>query len=246
MFRQRLNLSSRYECCASLRHIGDIDRDVAASVQKNAPETGHAFGLRSRSTLSMRFDLGRTGSYHGTPMDAKSFGSIIRQWRIEADISQTELGDRSGLSRKIIYGIEKGRHRFDPKKVVLLCRALDRSVDELARVWSHHFLEQIQETERGMLGSERVLPQPAPGAESPLQRPEPSVSSPFEEEIDAIAARVKETFQKHQAETLARVEKLLAQAGYILPTLSTTARRPRSRVSRKGRVKTKTDSSRRS
>jgi transcriptional regulator with XRE-family HTH domain len=181
-------------------------------------------------------------------MDAKSLGPIMRRWRIEAKLSQEELGQEAGLSRKVIAGIENGTRKFDQNKLVLLCRVLDRTVDQLTQTWSQALLETLRAAERDMDGAVDRAPEPAPAVPAAVPPPEPALSPALEKAIDRMADQfrdqVKDMFQASQKELLARVEKMIAQAPLSSPPSATSPRGAHSRVSRKGRVKTPGNSGR--
>jgi transcriptional regulator with XRE-family HTH domain len=182
-------------------------------------------------------------------MDAKSLGPIMRRWRIEAKLSQAELGEEAGLSRKVIAGIENGTRKFNQNQIVLLCRVLDRTVDQLTQTWSQALLETLQAAEREMDDPvDRAPEQTAQAVPAAIPQPEPILSGALEKAIDKMADQFRDqfrdVFQISQKELLGRVEKMIAQATAFSPQPSTSPQRTRSRVSRKGRVKTPANSGR--
>lgn len=181
-------------------------------------------------------------------MDAKSLGPIMRRWRIEAKLSQAELGQEAGLSRKVIAGIENGTRKFDQNQIVLLCRVLDRTVDQLTQTWSQALLETLRAAERELDDPGDRAPEPAQAAPATVPQPEPILSAALEKAIDTLADQFRDqfrdVFQVCQNDLLSRVEKMIAQAAVFVPPSSTSPQRARSRVSRKGRVKTPASSGR--
>ncbi|HJX27610.1 MAG TPA: helix-turn-helix transcriptional regulator [Thermoanaerobaculia bacterium] len=174
-------------------------------------------------------------------MDAKSLGPIMRRWRIEAKLSQAELGQEAGLSRKVIAGIENGTRKFDQNQIVLLCRVLDRTVDQLTQTWSQALLETLRAAEREMEDPADRAPEPTPAAPAAVPQPEPALSPALEKAIDKMTDQFRnqfrDVFEISQKELLSTVEKMIAQAAAFAPPSSTLPQRARSRVSRKGRVK---------
>jgi class 3 adenylate cyclase/tetratricopeptide (TPR) repeat protein len=64
----------------------------------------------------------------------ESFGSLVRRYRREAELSQEALAERAGLSIRAVRDIESGsKHRPRPDTVQLLVDALDLPADEQAR-----------------------------------------------------------------------------------------------------------------
>ena len=55
----------------------------------------------------------------------------VRALRKELGLSQEELGKRCGVSRQTINAIEKGDYNPTIKLCVAICRALDKTLDEL-------------------------------------------------------------------------------------------------------------------
>ena len=63
--------------------------------------------------------------------DAAAFGSLLKQHRRDAWLTQEDLAERSGLSVRTIRGLERGEgHRPRPDTVDLLARALGLSEEE--------------------------------------------------------------------------------------------------------------------
>ena len=55
----------------------------------------------------------------------------MKQARAEAGLSQQELADKLGVSRQTINAIEKGDYNPTIKLCVGICRALERTLDDL-------------------------------------------------------------------------------------------------------------------
>ena len=152
-------------------------------------------------------------------MNTKSLGAILKDWRLEKNLSQGQLGKSAGISRRIVGNIERGERKLDNQDLVRLCRALGRSVEELVLSWSRSSLEELRQIERALHGSEQTaLAQTASGS--------------IDEIIDGIADHLKELYHRAQADLL---QKLQLQMGVPrspshLPPAD--LQRTRSRVSR--------------
>ena len=55
----------------------------------------------------------------------------LKAARAGLDLSQQELAERVGVSRQTISAIEKGDYNPTIKLCIAICRALDRTLDEL-------------------------------------------------------------------------------------------------------------------
>ncbi|NCB51709.1 MAG: transcriptional regulator [Clostridia bacterium] len=55
----------------------------------------------------------------------------MKSARAALDLSQQDLADAVGVSRQTINAIEKGDYNPTIKLCVAICRALDRTLDEL-------------------------------------------------------------------------------------------------------------------
>ena len=55
----------------------------------------------------------------------RRWGDCIKRWRLEADWSQTDLAEKTGMSRSSIAGIEKGRN-FSVGSLIAIARALEK------------------------------------------------------------------------------------------------------------------------
>lgn len=63
----------------------------------------------------------------------KAFGRAVRQRRGELEISQEELGFRSGLDRSYVGGVERGERNIAVVNIVIVAKALDLTAAELLR-----------------------------------------------------------------------------------------------------------------
>ncbi|MEX2574152.1 MAG: helix-turn-helix transcriptional regulator [Balneolaceae bacterium] len=64
----------------------------------------------------------------------KIFGRILNERRTEQKISHVELEDRSGITRKHIYNLEKGIHEPTLSVIINLANALDIEPDQMMRM----------------------------------------------------------------------------------------------------------------
>ena len=55
----------------------------------------------------------------------------MKQARAEKGLSQQELADRLGVSRQTIAAVEKGDYNPTIKLCLAICKALDKTLDEL-------------------------------------------------------------------------------------------------------------------
>jgi transcriptional regulator with XRE-family HTH domain len=62
-----------------------------------------------------------------------ALGRTVRRLRVERDMSQEELAERSGLHRNYIGGIERGERNVGVKALFSLARGLEVSTAELFR-----------------------------------------------------------------------------------------------------------------
>jgi transcriptional regulator with XRE-family HTH domain len=62
------------------------------------------------------------------------FGDRLKTLRLEKGLTQTELGNRVGLSRRMIVHYEKHATRPPADKVLALANALGLSINELVKV----------------------------------------------------------------------------------------------------------------
>jgi transcriptional regulator with XRE-family HTH domain len=165
-------------------------------------------------------------------MDTKSLGRIFQEWRIESDLSQVELGQELGVSRKIIGSIESGDRQLDEETIVRLCRFLGKDLEELVLLWSRFSLEALRKVERGIGVSKEIARPDEPRAEAPESAASPS--------IDALAAKfaslIKDAILLSQVELVQRLQLQIPSPAAPASPSPARARRPRSRVSRKGRT----------
>jgi transcriptional regulator with XRE-family HTH domain len=61
------------------------------------------------------------------------FGQVVRKEREQAEISQEELGFRSGLDRTYIGGIERGERNPTITTIQKIAKGLGRPVGEMLR-----------------------------------------------------------------------------------------------------------------
>ena len=170
-------------------------------------------------------------------MDAKSLGSLLRDWRIERNETQAELAKAAGLSRKVVGNIERGDGKVRTTEVVKVCVALGRHTEELVLHWSRSVREELQKIESELLGSRDAGP--SDGSDSGA--PGGAASGSIKEKIDKIGALFQEIIHASQEELIQKLQLQLDLSGASSPP---PAARPRSRVSRKGRVRPRNNSGR--
>ena len=64
-------------------------------------------------------------------IDSTEIGKRIKQFRLKKELSQEELGERIGVSRKHLSKIEVGERAPTLDLVILIANALDVSADDL-------------------------------------------------------------------------------------------------------------------
>ncbi|MEE1411030.1 MAG: helix-turn-helix transcriptional regulator [Bulleidia sp.] len=55
----------------------------------------------------------------------------IKEARVALGLSQQELADRAGVTRQTIYAIEKGDYNPTIRLCILICKILNKTLDEL-------------------------------------------------------------------------------------------------------------------
>lgn len=166
-------------------------------------------------------------------MNAKSLGIILRDWRIESDLTQEELGEAAGLSRKIVGSIERGARKVDYEEVIRICRALGRHIEELVLHWSRSVLEELRKVEKEMLGSRETRP-PDTTDSAALDT---TAGGSIGEVVDKIAVLFKEIVHRAQEELIQKLLLQMSPSGASSPSPPPAApKRSRSRVSRRGRA----------
>lgn len=170
-------------------------------------------------------------------MNTKSLGSILRDWRIESNLSQADLGKAAGLSRRIVGNIERGERKLDNRQVVRLCRALGRGLEELILSWSRTSLEELLQIERELHGEKEELRSREKKKTDPFA-PGLAVGGSIEEIIDEIAANLKELYHRAQVELIQKLQLQvgLANASPAPPPAARRRQGARSRAGRKGRA----------
>ncbi len=58
-------------------------------------------------------------------------GDLLRLFRLRAGLTQQELADRAGVSRRTVVGLEAGSHRPHSATVRALAAALDAAPEQL-------------------------------------------------------------------------------------------------------------------
>ena len=59
------------------------------------------------------------------------FGERVKQFRIEANLTQQKLGETVGLSKQAINDIEKGRRQTTVTKAILIAQYFNTTVEYL-------------------------------------------------------------------------------------------------------------------
>lgn len=55
----------------------------------------------------------------------------IKEARVALGLSQQELADKAGVTRQTIYAIEKGDYNPTIRLCILICKILNKTLDEL-------------------------------------------------------------------------------------------------------------------
>jgi transcriptional regulator with XRE-family HTH domain len=87
----------------------------------------------------------------------RRIGTAVRQWRIDAGLSQDELAERASLSRSAIQSLETGKgSRIET--LIRALKALDRvgALDSLAPRTGPSPIERLHEQRRAARGASRV------------------------------------------------------------------------------------------
>lgn len=164
-------------------------------------------------------------------MNTNSLGPILRGWRIEGKLTQADLGKAAGLSRKIVGSIERGKRKLVKEELIRICRALGRNAEELVLHSSRSFLEELRKVESEMLDAQDARPPEKPDAGAP----DGTASSSINENVAKIAALIQEIIHAAQAELIQKLQLEMNLTGASSPPPA-APRRPRSRVSRRGRA----------
>lgn len=179
-------------------------------------------------------------------MDTKSLGPVIRELRIKSKRSQKGVAEKAGLSRKAVMTFEKGSRKFSEEELVRICRALEMPPAQVIHIWLRGLFEAIEKVERELDGEASPVASPPPH-ESPVPpsdpEPEPGLGAEVEQALDQYYFHAQISDRKHfqevllvlQEDTLRKVKLMIAQSPH--PPTPSSSGRPRSRVSRKGRVK---------
>lgn len=158
-------------------------------------------------------------------MDAKSLGPMIQRWRVEADFTQEELGDRAGLTKRAVGNIERGDRSPTTREIVRLCRALGRDHSELVTISYRSYLDELNQIAREEAGK-------------PLQHEEksspPDSGDRINQIFDQLAALMKELYRESRSDFQKVFFDWLAQPG---PANPTPPPRTRKRVRRKRSTK---------
>ncbi|HYU35327.1 MAG TPA: helix-turn-helix transcriptional regulator [Thermoanaerobaculia bacterium] len=164
-------------------------------------------------------------------MNAKALGTILKDWRIECNKTQAKLGKDAGLSRKVVGSIERGERKIDGEEIVQVCRALGRNAEDLVLHWSRSTLQELQKIERALLGSRDTGQSDKPDSATS----EAATGGSINEHVNKLAALIKEIIHAAQAELIQKLQLEMNLSGASSPPPA-APKRPRSRVSRRGRT----------
>jgi transcriptional regulator with XRE-family HTH domain len=67
----------------------------------------------------------------------KQFGHIMRNHRIQKQISQEQLAEFTGLHRTYISEVERGKRNVSLVNIHKICRALNVTLVDFFREWEH-------------------------------------------------------------------------------------------------------------
>jgi DNA-binding XRE family transcriptional regulator len=168
-------------------------------------------------------------------MNAKSLGTLLRDWRIERNETQAEVAEAAGLSRKVVGNIERGDGKVRTTEVVKVCVALGRHTEELVLHWSKSVREELQKIENELFGSGDAGQSDGSGA------PDGSTSGSIKEKVAKMGSLIQEIIHTSQEELIQKLQLQKSPASSPPPA---APKRPRSRVSRKGRVRPRDHSGR--
>jgi DNA-binding XRE family transcriptional regulator len=101
------------------------------------PQGGHGFSTSTHFSVFLRFGILLDMSYQITPRRKRRparFPNAIRDYRIQAGLTQRKLGHLVGRSRSVISAWECGRYLPTLANVFRLARALDTLIENL--YWS--------------------------------------------------------------------------------------------------------------
>ena len=62
---------------------------------------------------------------------AEELGERLRQARLNVDITQAEVADRAGVSRKVVLNAEKGRVQLEALVAIMVALDLTEQLDQL-------------------------------------------------------------------------------------------------------------------
>jgi transcriptional regulator with XRE-family HTH domain len=91
------------------------------------------------------------------------FGDKLRTLRLQKGLTQTELGNKVGLSRRMIVHYEKHATRPPADKVMALAKALGLRVDELVKEKGHTNTTEVDPKFARRLERAKRLPKPDQG-----------------------------------------------------------------------------------
>jgi len=172
-------------------------------------------------------------------MSAKSLGTLLRDWRIERNETQAEVAEAAGLSRKVVGNIERGDGKVRTTEVVKVCLALGRHTEELVLHWSRSVREELQKIENELFGSGDA--EQSDGAGSGAA--DGTASGSIKEKVAKMGALFQEIIHASQEELIQKLQLQMSLPAASSPPPA-APKRPRSRVSRKGRVRPRDNSGR--
>lgn len=97
---------------------------------------------------------------------AEQLGARLKQARLNADLTQTEVARQAGVSRKTLINAEKGKVQLDAFVAILLVLKLTDSLDNFLPVPAISPLQlvKLQGKKRQRASGLRKIEEPEPGA----------------------------------------------------------------------------------
>lgn len=149
---------------------------------------------------------------------------MIQEWRIEADLTQQELGDKAGLSKRTVGSIERGGRAPTKLEIVKLCQALGRAHGDLITISYRSFLDELNEISRQLQDQKKP-----PQSEEKGSQSAPAPGARVDQLIDQMAILLKELYRESRADFLKVSPDWLAQPDLDPPSPPARPRKKRVR-----------------